>query len=153
MRADFALPGSGGGAMSGAEIAAALAGQTITGAVTVNGNLTVGSAGRLLLPDGTAGAPALAFTNYPTTGLRTLTGAVGLVTGGSDRLRVNATTEMIGVMRFNSNSYLELFNMAADPAAPSQGARIYAILDTGKAEFRARFPTGAAPYAQLAQEP
>ena len=135
--------------MTGPAIAAAISGQAIT-ALSVT-SLTVSAGGTLLLPDGTAAAPSLAFTSTPTTGLSNA-GGLSLISLGVARLRTNATLEVTGVLRFNVGSFAEFFNVAADPGAPSQGTRLYSILDTGKSELRTRFPTGLTPFTQVVQE-
>lgn len=137
--------------MSGAAIALALNGQSID-SLGINTALDIGAGARIFLPDGTAAAPSLTFTTATTAGL-SYSGGIGVATAGVNRMKINATTEVVGVLRFNTNSFAEFFNISADPGAPSQGARLYAILDAAKAELRARFPTGASPYAQVAQEP
>jgi hypothetical protein len=51
-----------------------------------------GTASGVLASDGTAGAPSMAFTNSPTTGIySTGTNALGIATDGTLRLRVNST--------------------------------------------------------------
>lgn len=138
-----AFESESGGTMTPAAIATALAGQTVPGTLQVT---------RLLTGDGTAAAPAVSPASTLNAGLHFTAGIPSISTGAATRVEVNATTRITGALQMSG--YFEFLNQGADPTAPAAGrARFYSIADAAKVEIRARFPSGAAPYTQVVQEP
>lgn len=138
-----AFESESGGTMTPAAIATALAGQTVPGTLQVT---------RLLTADGTAAAPAVSPAASPTAGLHFAGGSPAISVASATRFSFGATNVATGALQMNG--YVEFLNQGADPTAPAAGrARFYSIADAAKVEIRARFPSGAAPYTQVVQEP
>ena len=84
-----------------------------SGNATINGNLTVTGVSRLA--DGAVGTPSYSFTNDTNTGIYS-GGAdiLKLVTGGSDRLTINASGN-VGIGTTTSTSALSVYGTAKQP--------------------------------------
>lgn len=121
------------------------AGGTINGDVTVNGTLTMASGKQLLLPEGSATAPSLAFTAEPSTGISraltalTLSKAGATVMSSGASLITSAVAHTFnGVVTSNSNTVLNsAFRVAmetvktVDYALANEDATVVANIPAG----------------------
>lgn len=115
----------------------------VAGAVAVNG-LTL-QAGQLLLPDGTAGVPALAFASDTDTGMALVSAQIGLYHGGARKFSVATQGPASSDARLFMGAQSIQFTERTDPAAPAaDNVHLYAK-DSGaaKTQLAARFATGA----------
>ena len=71
---------------------------TVNGTTNLNGNVVV-SGGQARVPDGTAAAPSYSFSDNTNTGISSLQqNTVGVITGGAERLRVEANGDISAVI-------------------------------------------------------
>ena len=110
---------------------AAIAGTKINPAF---GAQTVSSTTLISIPDGTATNPGLAFTSDTGMGLYNMGGALGFVTGGTDRLRVSSTGYLTG--RVNTNAFAvypahQYYRLGSDRQLSSSVTTPQSILGVG----------------------
>lgn len=86
----------GGSAAGGLDLTS---GGTIGGDVTINGSLTMGSGGVVLLDNGSAGTPSLSFASDPDTGVyRVGANDLGFTAGGTVRLDITSARALFAVV-------------------------------------------------------
>lgn len=68
--------------------------------------------GKILLPDGTAAAPSLAFANYPTSGIYTSGGTLGFSIGGTNRMNLNNAGVQFGTLTLSGSGAASAFTLA-----------------------------------------
>lgn len=116
---------------------------TLAALVTANNGVTVG-AGQVLLPDGSAASPALAFSAATGTGIARVSGQQHLTIAGVAKAQVTSTSVAVNgelVMGANDISFTE----RTDPAAPAANGALLYSKDSGggKTQLAVRFNTGA----------
>lgn len=127
-------------------------GGTITGDLTVNGNVTVGGTGVLTVPVGSAAAPSITFAGNTTDGFSHGGGGIQLCDNGASRVNIGSTVGLAtGIPISLAAAHYSMTEMATAPAAVANMARIFAIDDAAKTELAVIFPTGARQ--QISQEP
>jgi hypothetical protein len=113
------------------------------GAVSVAGALTV--VGQTLVSDGTTGAPGLAFSGAPSSGMfRDGSGNPSLSRAGSNLMSVVSTGVSMGAELTIGAGDILLYERTAPAAPPANQVRVFAQdSGGGKTQLAARFNTGA----------
>lgn len=126
-------------------------GLPLTGG-TLTGDLVIATGARILLPDGTAASPPLSFSSATNDGLALISGSPSICDNGSSRVNFGSTVGVAtGIPISIAAAHYSMTEMASEPGAVANMARVFAIDDGAKTELAVKFGTGARQ--QLSQEP